>query len=227
MFMLLEVRIITGILEYPQWMKFRICNIYPATFCRMLHLCHTLHIDYLTECVQVLNENLLDLKNMMDGNSNNSQQNDKSRAEIIQKVLERLLDLKEDYCIIWKTSLLINRRFAWSQVFNIISNFIQLSCDLYWIVLCFFGIINCKVLLEIVLCLVLAPTVLSLMLTSANRCSTKSSKVGSLLHKIPIHGEWELYEVVDILSIQISQQPIRISAYTLMDFKYSLATKVR
>ncbi|XP_053691711.1 uncharacterized protein LOC128740204 [Sabethes cyaneus] len=137
-----ELRIASGILIYPQWTRFWCYNIYPATFCRMLHMCHILYIDHLTECIIIIRENLLDIKN------------------------------------------------------------------------------------EIGLCVVLAPIIMFTMLTSAHRCSTLSADLGVLLHKIPEHHEWELQKIVYFFSLQISQQPIRLSAYTLMNFNYPLTIRI-
>lgn len=79
---------------------------------------------------------------------------------------------------------------------------------------------------ELVLCLIPGPLIVIMLLTSAERCKTVGSKVGSLLHEIPKIYDRELYDVVYCFSMQIKQQPMQLEAYSMINIDYSLIIRV-
>ncbi|XP_058818112.1 gustatory receptor 8a [Topomyia yanbarensis] len=223
----IEVRVMSGIGYNIQWMNFWAYNIYPSTFCRLLHLSHMLQIDFLAENVKVLAQNLIDLKDTMNDGPAHCNEYSTGHDTLLQVGVSRLLDSKKVYGVLWKICTVINELFTWSQVFNITSNFIQLSCDLYWVMIDFIRKAQfIEEVLELAMCLVPAPVIIMMLLQSADHCKFLSSNVGPLLHEIPKHGYPELYEVVFYYSMQIDQQPIKLAVYDLMNIDYTLLIRI-
>jgi hypothetical protein len=122
-----EVKIIVGSLNNVQWTKIWFVTIISLMITRSRHLQHTFYIDNLAYRTKVIKKHLKQIvqKSMV--------QDYFQSAHHMDQVFGELKLTKNIYNNLWETAELINRSFGYSQLMNLMQNFIQLTCDLYWI----------------------------------------------------------------------------------------------
>jgi hypothetical protein len=119
-----------------------------------------------------------------------------------EKVLDRLQTLKNTYKLLWDVSFEINEVFTWSITANLIQNFVQTGCDLYW---CWISFAQKTIEYPIYCSIILPPVLLiSLVLFEANRVKVEALKIPVQIHDISkCKREVELYNMVSELTVDV------------------------
>lgn len=120
-----------GIFQGPKKMKYyAYISTVPAFICRCRHLQLAYYVVHVTAGVKVMNEKLEQIVKQ-------SKEMQKMEGKIDfkdEKVLcDQLQRVKIIYGEIWMMTHDINEYFGWSTCFNFAQNFVQVTCDMYWI----------------------------------------------------------------------------------------------
>ena len=116
----------------PQWISFWWLNTPVMVFCRARHLFLTFYIDLLATNLKVLLKELVNMKENILA-INTMSQNDPNYETFSIEIFKRLSQLKFMYGEIWFACTDVNELVGWSETFNFIQIFIQLTCDTYWL----------------------------------------------------------------------------------------------
>lgn len=127
---IMEVTIITNILELQNWTLMWLLSCIPLAIGRLRHLQHTLYIDLLSHRFRVIKNELKSIVRLTNIDSNTLIV---KNFNFYDGLYRRISSIKSVYNMLWETSLFINRSFGLSQLANLLQNFIQLTCDLYLI----------------------------------------------------------------------------------------------
>lgn len=126
---LLELGVIAGILDHDaDWTYMWLCTILSLTISRFRHLQHSLFINVLSCRFRVIKNELEDIVKLtkLDGNKLIVK-----NSTFYDGLFDKISTIKKIYNVLWETSLLINRSFGFSQLANLLQNFIHLTCLLY------------------------------------------------------------------------------------------------
>lgn len=120
-----------GIFQSPLRLKrYAYISTVPAFICRCRHLQLAYYVVHVNAGVKVLNEKLdLIVKQSKEMNKNGTKidfKEEKFLCDTLQRV-------KIIYGEIWMMTHDINEYFGWSTCFNFAQNFVQVTCDMYWI----------------------------------------------------------------------------------------------
>lgn len=124
----IEITIISAVQDDIQWRNSWSVTIFSVMISRLRHIQETMYIDLLTFRLNVIKKELKQIVHLSNKNDINM------KEEIHTKILfNKVKVIKEAYNILWEISVHINKCFGFSQLFNLMYNFIQLTCDLYWV----------------------------------------------------------------------------------------------
>lgn len=117
-----------GIFQCPKKMKYyAYVSTVPAFICRCRHIQLAYYVVHVNACVKVLNEKLLAITKQ----SKKIQSKFDFREE--KYLCDQLQSVKIIFGEIWMMTHDINEYFGWSTCFNFAQNFVQVTCDMYWI----------------------------------------------------------------------------------------------
>lgn len=181
----------------------------PFFICRCRHLQLMYYINYIHTFCKVLNEKIHEIVIESKKRKKLLVSSDKESEKYL---CDQLQYLKAIYGEIWLMTRNINEYFGWSETFNFAQNFVQITCDLYWINMImsmqiisseggenFYGkIMLCKMysrpllinlithLLQIVLVFNQIVTVLTIsyVLNAASNCYTEALLTPILIHQV-------------------------------------------
>uniref|UniRef100_A0A182II81 Gustatory receptor n=1 Tax=Anopheles arabiensis TaxID=7173 RepID=A0A182II81_ANOAR len=190
-------------------------------FLRLRHLFHMFFIDILKIHLQKLHHDLVDAGEYMANLVEQPQDTAVFRAMYAQSV-DRLLSLKSVYGQLWELSDCINRNFGWSQICNFTGNFVQLSCDLYWLYMSMKWFEATEYKVVIVITLLPSTSIIVLLLSSAESCLGVAASLQSALLDIPMGNDSTFRKIIYRFGLQIAQQRIRLTAHGLFEINYSL-----
>lgn len=120
-----------GLCPSPKKMKFyAYVSTFPAFICRCRHLQFAYYVVHLHAGIKVLNDKLGFIVKQ-----SKEMQKDGMKVDLKdEKVLcDQLQRVKIIYGELWMMSHDINEYFGWSTCFNFAQNFVQVTCDMYWI----------------------------------------------------------------------------------------------
>ena len=117
-----------------QWSKFWWLNFPISILTRSRHIFLVFYVDFLAVYLKTLlielecvNESLGLLAKSKENNSSSGYK------ETIKRATKKLIFLKLMYGEIWYASTDISEAFGWSEALNFVHNFVQITCDSYWI----------------------------------------------------------------------------------------------
>jgi 7tm Chemosensory receptor len=122
-----EIKIIVGCQNDIQWTKVWYLTIFSLMVTRSRHMQHTYYIDNLAYRTKVIKKQLK--KIVVCSKSKDFFDNERN----MEAVIGQLKLIKNIYNTLYETSELVVRSFGYSQLMNFLQNFVQLTCDLYWI----------------------------------------------------------------------------------------------
>lgn len=120
-----------GIFQSPKKMKYyAYVSTVPAFICRCRHLQLAYYVVHLHAGIKVLNEKLVLIVKQ-----SKEMQKDGVKVDFKEEKLlcDQLQRVKIIYGEIWMMTHDINEYFGWSTCFNFAQNFVQVTCDMYWI----------------------------------------------------------------------------------------------
>jgi 7tm Chemosensory receptor len=123
-----ELLIILNILSDENWTFMWCMCVVPLSISRLRHLQHTLFIDALTCRFRVIKKELIVMAKFTKLENNRLMAKNRS---FYNGIFNKISAIKIVYNLLWETSLLYNRTFGFSQLSNLLQNFIQLTTDLY------------------------------------------------------------------------------------------------
>lgn len=173
-----EIIIISNIKDDSVWSNLWYLSFISLTITRLRHLHLMLHVDTISFRLKLIRKEL-------EGVVTNSQLiHANSKAEPKDKrAFHKLCVMKNVYNSLYECVSHINFSFGFSELCNLMQNFIQLTCDLYWI----YSILYRNDLNYIfVLILLLVPTfqVVIVVLSSCEKCLKEVREIGFLLHNV-------------------------------------------
>ncbi|XP_053691712.1 uncharacterized protein LOC128740205 [Sabethes cyaneus] len=147
--------------------------------------------------------------------------NTQRNRQIVSNVLNLLFYLKNCYIEIWLMNMNVNMTLGWSNCFTLVSNFIHLASDIYWMYLV---LLNKSIdgYGDLILGMCPFPIITVLLVYSAESCVAVVTSLEHLLHKMPEPADIELYCVLDRFSYCIKQQPIKFESHGLFEFNSRL-----
>jgi hypothetical protein len=101
--------------------------IFSLTTSRLRHLQHYVYVNLISCRLKTIKNELKFIVKLTQMNDNALIRNDNFTNALFGKINFT----KSIYNITWESSLLINKSFGFSQLFNLLQNFVQLTCDLY------------------------------------------------------------------------------------------------
>lgn len=128
MTILLELGVIIRVADDQDWTYMWCICILSLTISRLRHLQHSLFINVLSCRFKIIKNELEDIVKLtkLEGN-----QLIVKNSTFYDGLFDKISSIKKVYNILWETSLLINRSFGFSQLANLLQNFIHLTCLLY------------------------------------------------------------------------------------------------
>jgi gustatory receptor len=125
---LLEMGVIFTVLNDRHWTFMWWACIVSLTVSRMRHLQHLLFIDMLAVRFCVIKRELKSIVRLTKLENN---QLIAKNYSFYEGLFNKIGSIKKVYNILWESSLLLNKSFGFSQLSNLLQNFVQLTCDLY------------------------------------------------------------------------------------------------
>lgn len=208
-----ETAIVSSVQEDSLWTRLWCLSITSLTVSRLRHLHMMLHVDAISFRLKVIRR---ELQKMV--TSSTTGQPDKVACH-------KLSLTKNAYNILYECCGHVNFSFGFSQLFNLMQNFIQLTCDLYWI----YSILYRNDLTYIlVLMLLLLPTfqVIIVTLSSCEQCLQEVREIGFLLHNVE-STETRMDTLVENFSLQILHEPLHFSVSGFFNMDFTLLKAVR
>uniref|UniRef100_A0A240SXW4 Gustatory receptor n=1 Tax=Lutzomyia longipalpis TaxID=7200 RepID=A0A240SXW4_LUTLO len=145
---------------------------------RMRHLHLTMFVDLIRSRLHIVRK---ELKQMVVITKNN---HFVLKDELATKRIEtRLVQMKKIYSVLWECHGDVNSSFGWSELAALMQNFIQLTCDLYWI----YSVLNrneLRSIPQLVASLIPTFTAIIIMLHSCEKCLNDVRHIGFWLHNI-------------------------------------------
>ncbi|KAG5674525.1 hypothetical protein PVAND_004487 [Polypedilum vanderplanki] len=216
---LLEMGAILNILSDKYWTFMWITCIVPLTVSRFRHLQHLLFIDLLSCRFRVIKEELKNIARFTKLENNKFITKNNS---FYDGLYNKIYSIKMEYNILWETSLLINKSFGFSQLLNLLQNFVQLTCDLYSLY-SFLYVNNLENILPLVFQICPTLVVVVLVLKACEICLEEVRYIGFLLHNIEKDIDDERINVLtENFSLQILHEPLvfSVSGFFSMDFMF-------
>ncbi|GAB0099345.1 Gustatory receptor [Sergentomyia squamirostris] len=208
---------IIGTIQYDEnWTRNWTISCVSLLISRMRHLHLTMYVDLIRSRLHIVRK---ELKQMVVITKNN---HFVLKDELTTKRIEtRLVQMKKIYGVLWECHGDVNSSFGWSELAALMQNFIQLTCDLYWI----YSVLNRNELRsvpELVLSLVPTFTAIIIMLHSCEKCLNDVRHIGFWLHNIEkdIHNI-SMDTLIENFSLQILHEPFSftVSGFFNMDFR--------
>ncbi|XP_058449114.1 uncharacterized protein LOC131429082 [Malaya genurostris] len=219
--LIMELKLVIGVMSYNrQWVNIWSFSIFVLAFGRLRSLYFIFYIDLIRAQLTSVRERLTELVALMHWAKTFSRHSNEY-YQTVDEVSKTLLFLKNCYGEIWLMTMNVNSVIGWSMCFNLLSSFVQVSCDMYW----FYLTIHDKAVdgyEELFLSMCPSPIMAVMLLYSAEACLDVADSMGPLLHEIPKCGSVKLYNIVYRFSNHISQHPIRFSAHSLTEINYKL-----
>jgi len=128
MTILLELGVIIRVADDEDWTYMWCICILSLTISRLRHLQHSLFINVLSCRFRIIKHELEDIVKLTNLEGN---QLIVKNSTFYDGLFDKISSIKKVYNILWETSLLINRSFGFSQLANLLQNFIHLTCLLY------------------------------------------------------------------------------------------------
>ncbi|XP_039431957.2 uncharacterized protein LOC120414721 [Culex pipiens pallens] len=217
----IEMKLITGIMSYNlQWTYTWLTAISLQTINRMRTLFYIFYIDLIRAQCEVIREELLRLTDMMQLAKTFPPTSSQSQT-ITRQVSKTLIFLKGCYTDLWFINFNVNSSLGWSTCSILTCNFVQVSCDFYWVYLT----VHDKAsdgYTELLMCIIPATTLFITLLYSAESCLKVSNSFGPILHEMPKNDQEILYKIVYRFTNHVFHQPIRFKAHSLFDVNYKL-----
>lgn len=204
---LAEIVIIASVQDDPLWTNLWYLSIISLTIGRLRHLHLMLHVDTITFRLKIIRKELQQIVVSKD------------RASF-----HKLCVMKGSYNTLYECCSHINFSFGFSQLCNFMQNFIQLTCDLYWI----YSVLYRNDLAYIfVLILALVPTlqVVIVALSSCEQCLKEVREIGFLLHNVD-KKDTDMDTLVENFSLQIIHEPFNISVAGFFNMDFTLLKAV-
>lgn len=179
--LLMEIAIISSIQDDPLWRNLWYLSCISLLITRLRHLHLMLHVDTISFRLKIIRKELEEVVTRRSSSGKNYNKKDR-------QLFQKLCVIKSAYNSLYECCSHINFSFGFSQLCNLMQNFIQLTCDLYWI----YSILYRNDLTYIfVLILVLVPTfqVVIVTLSSCEKCLKEVREIGFLLHNVVGHSE--------------------------------------
>ncbi|CAG9798690.1 unnamed protein product [Chironomus riparius] len=219
MTILLELGVIIRIADDEDWTYMWCICILSLTISRFRHLQHSLFINVLSCRFRIIKNELEDIVKLtkLEGN-----QLIVKNSTFYDGLFDKISSIKKVYNILWETSLLINRSFGFSQLANLLQNFIHLTCLLYS-TYSFLYYNNFEDLLELVFEIIPILTVVIMVLKSCEVCLEEVRYIGFLLHNIEKDIDDErINTLTENFSLQILHEPLifSVSGFFEMDFMF-------
>ncbi len=121
---LFEIYIICSIKNNREWLNHWYASLFSFAATRSEHFYFTLTVDSMKHELNLIN---LELQNIRNGHKFSQLKIFKGDSRH-----RRIVTLKKCYNTLWEISFIVEKRFGWSQFFNITSNFLCLTVNLYW-----------------------------------------------------------------------------------------------
>ncbi|XP_070497108.1 putative gustatory receptor 2a [Chironomus tepperi] len=219
MTILLELGVIIRIVDDEDWTYMWCICILSLTISRLRHLQHSLFINVLSCRFRIIKNELEDIVKLtkLEGN-----QLIVKNSTFYDGLFDKISSIKKVYNILWESSLLINRCFGFSQLANLLQNFIHLTCLLYS-TYSFLYYNNFEDLLELVFQIVPILSVVIMVLKSCEVCLEEVRYIGFLLHNIEKDIDDErINTLTENFSLQILHEPLifSVSGFFEMDFMF-------
>ena len=213
---LVEVVIISCIQSEGVWSTMWYLTIVSLTVSRLRHLQLMLYVDTITFRLVVMRKELEEIVA-------------KSQAEPLKGIKEDHLHtmclMKNAYNTLYECCSHVNFSFGFSELFNLMQNFIQLTCDLYWV----YSILYRNDLsYMLVLMLLLVPTfqVVIVTLNACERCLKEVREIGYLLHNVEKEDDSRMDTLIENFSLQILHEPFNISVSGFFNMDFTLLKAV-
>ncbi|XP_053673503.1 putative gustatory receptor 39b [Anopheles nili] len=217
---LIEARVAYNSFDTPEFFLYWKVIVCINVFIRLRHLYHLFFIDALKVCQQQLHVDLQEVCEYIRNLQLNPPTEPSEYREVYDRAVSRLLKLKTAYGDLWELCDCINRNFGWSQICNFCTNFVQLSCDMYWLYLSINGLFNG--FKDIFITLLPTACLIWILLYSAESCLRVASLLKMDLLEIPLGNDSTLRKITYRFGLQIDQQKIRLTAHELFEINYSL-----
>uniref|UniRef100_A0A240SYM3 Gustatory receptor n=1 Tax=Phlebotomus papatasi TaxID=29031 RepID=A0A240SYM3_PHLPP len=176
--LIIELSIIATIQFDITWTRNWIATFLSLLISRMRHLHLTMFVDLIRSRLHIVRK---ELKQMVVITKNN---HFVLKDELTTKRIEsRLVQMKKIYGVLWECHGDVNSCFGWSELAALMQNFIQLTCDLYWI----YSVLNrneLRSIPQLVLTLIPTFTAIIIMLHSCEKCLNDVRHIGFWLHNI-------------------------------------------
>lgn len=216
--LVVEIIIIASIQADPMWTNLWYFSIVSLTVSRLRHLHLTLHVDTISYRLQIVRKELelIVAKSQEKGGAGDA---------FVHGSFHKLCLMKSAYNTLYECCSHINFSFSFSQLLNFMQNFIQLTCDLYWV----YSILYRNDLTYIfVLILALAPTlqVVIVALSACERCLKEVREIGFLLHCVEKDAGTRTDTLIENFSLQIIHEPFNISVAGFFNMDFTLLKAV-
>uniref|UniRef100_A0A182JPJ0 Gustatory receptor n=1 Tax=Anopheles christyi TaxID=43041 RepID=A0A182JPJ0_9DIPT len=221
----LEAQVLYLLFDSPSDIAYWVVIFLLQTFHRLRHLYHMFFIDVLKIYLEQLHNDLVEIRDYMQDLQAQPQNTEQFR-KMYARAVDRLLELKSVYGQLWEFGDCINRNFGWSQICNFTSNFVQLSCDLYWLYLSM-RVFKVGGYQEVLIVLLPSSSLIVLLLKSAESCLGEAASLQSALLEIPMGNDSTFKKIVYRFGLQMAQQQILLNAHGLFEINYSLLKMVK
>ncbi|XP_058056466.1 putative gustatory receptor 2a [Anopheles bellator] len=208
--------LVTGSVQQAIWFL-----TVPSLFIiRLKHLHHTYHIDRLAARFGVLCRQLTSIVSGNRGERKESRWNVLHRAEPSAwptvntgrevNSVQRMLRIQRTYLSLWHTASDLNGCCVYSQLVNLLQNFIQCTCDLYTM----YSLLYLNQFDDIfgyILSIVATFAALGILLAACENCKSQVSQMGQLLHHRNGDEVDLLGKMVESLSLLLQHTPLYFS----------------
>lgn len=221
--LLVEIIIIANVQDDPLWTNLWYLGITSLTITRLRHLHLMLHVDTISFRLKVIRKELQRIVSTSQGDV----QFKGSNSKIDKSAFHKLCLMKNAYNTLYECSSHVNFSFGFSQLFNLMQNFVQLTCDLYWI---YSILYRNDLTYMLVLILLLVPTfqVIIVTLSSCERSLKEVREIGFLLHNVEKEpADTRMDMLIENFSLQILHEPFNISVTGFFNMDFTLLKAVR
>lgn len=210
--------IIVTILDLRRMSLYSWIIVIPSLSSRYRHLQYAVHTIETHAIQKTLNEGI---QSVVDHSKNEK-----------NHCVDRLLCLKRVQSELFSMVQMINAYFGWSTTFNFAQDFIQITCDMYWIYMNTIGaleITNQRLYLLFKVCAQVTIVLCGMVLVhGASEFYVEQEKTSGLIHKIRRSKEKsdEMDDAIRHFSLQLRHEKIIFTANGFFDIDYSLMGNV-
>ncbi|XP_063697573.1 putative gustatory receptor 2a [Culicoides brevitarsis] len=217
-----------GIFKSTKKMQFyAYISTFPAFVCRCRHLQFAYYVVHVNAVIEALNEKLRSIMRQSKDTKNLDGTVTKSDMKDEKMLCEQLERVKIVYGEVWMLTHDVNEFFGWSTCFNFAQNFVEITCDLYWIYMTMtltrvtgYNRIN---FILLIIFPILTMMSICCLINATSKCYFEASKSPQILHQICRKPKnVDLNNLVRHFSLQLKHEEIKFTAHNFFTVSRSL-----